>query len=358
MTPSASTFRVGITRDVRTPDGRLVFGDQCLALLDASATIEREYIASSEPKLPAELVARYDALLNFSGNAVTAATLAGAPRVKLVARVGVGYDNVDVNACTRNGVLVTITPQAVRRPVAAGAVAFILALSHRLLEKDALTRSGGWARRNTLIGMGLTGRTLGIVGLGNIGREIVKLMSPFEMRSVAYSPRLTSADAFQAGVTAMPLDELLERADVVCVCCPLTADTRGLIGAPELGKLRRGSYLVNVSRGPVVDQKALIAALETGHLAGAALDVFEEEPISPDHPLLAFDNVLVAPHSVGYTDELFRESIASACRAIIAVASGRIPDQGVLNPEASPTSAAMVHRFTIASDRRDGRRDR
>lgn len=334
MTPVARPFRVGITRDAMTPDRQLVFGDHCLGLLDASVDIEREYIAHSLAELPGELVADYDAVLNFSGNAVTAATVAGAPNLRLVARVGVGYDNVDIAACTREGILVTITPQAIRRPMASGAVAFILALSHRLLEKDALTRTGGWAQRTSLIGMGLTGRTLGVVGFGNIGREIVTLIRPFEMRALAYGPQLTASDAAAAGATAVDLDELLRQSDVICVCCPLTAQTRGLIGAEQLGKLRRGAYLVNVSRGPVVDEGALIEALSSGQLAGAALDVFEDEPIHPGHPLLAFDNVVVAPHAVGYTDELFRESIASACRSILAVAAGRVPDQGLLNPEA------------------------
>ena len=162
-------FRVGVTRDFLKPDGTIGFGDIGLGLLDAAPGVDWEFLAEDTRELRGDQVAAYDALLVLTPR-VSAATLAGADRLAIVARFGVGYDNVDVPACTAAGVLLSITPDGVRRPVAASVMAFLLALSHKLLIKDRLTRAGRWAERLDHMGMGLTGRTLGVVGLGNIGR--------------------------------------------------------------------------------------------------------------------------------------------------------------------------------------------
>jgi D-3-phosphoglycerate dehydrogenase len=326
-------FRVGVTRDFLKPDGTIGFGDIGLGLLDEAPGVEWEFLAEDGRELRAEHVRDYDALLVLAPR-VTAATLGGADRLAIVARFGVGYDNIDVPACNAAGVLLSITPDGVRRPVAASVMAFVLALGHRLLIKDRLTRSGRWAEKLDFMGMGLTGRTLGVVGLGNIGRDVFVLAAPFGMRHAAADPFASAADAAAIGVELMPLDELLRASDFVCICCALTPETHHLIDARRLALMRPSSYLINLARGPIVDQRALTEALRAGRLQGAGLDVFESEPIAPDDPLLALENVILAPHAICWTDECFRGNGRSACASILDVAAGRVPAH-VVNREAA-----------------------
>jgi phosphoglycerate dehydrogenase-like enzyme len=318
-------FRVGVTRDILGADGRPVYD---LSPLDALPGVDWEFIAEDVDELSPAHVAAHDAIVLFHPR-VGAATLAEDDRPLLVARLGVGYDTVDVEACTERGVLVTLTPDSVRRPMAAGAMAFVLALAHRLAEMDRHVRAGGW-ERFAHIGTGLTGRVLGLVGLGNLGREIALLAAPFELEVIAVDPYVAEPPS---GVRLVELEELLRTADFVVVVCPLTDETHHLLDARRLALMRPAAYLVNVARGPIVDQRALAEALESGAIAGAALDVFEREPVDRDDPLLRLDNVLLAPHAVGLTDELFRLGGASVARTVGAVAAGRIPEH-VVNREA------------------------
>jgi phosphoglycerate dehydrogenase-like enzyme len=209
--------------------------------------------------------------------------------------------------------------------VAAAAMTFVLALSHKLLIKDRMTRAGRWANKLNAMGMGLTGRTLGVVGFGNIGRDVFTLAQPFGMRHLAYDPYATPANAAAAGVELVDLPTLLRMADYVCICCALTPETRHLINEERLALMKPTAYLVNVARGPIVDQRALTAALREGRIQGAGLDVFEQEPVDPDDPILKLDNVIVAPHALCWTDECFRGNGRSACESILEVAAGRIP---------------------------------
>jgi D-3-phosphoglycerate dehydrogenase len=246
----------------------------------------------------------------------------------LVARLGVGYDRVDVDACTEHGVLLTITPDGVRAPMASGAMAFVLALAHRVLEKDRSVRQGVW-ERFAHVGPGLEGRTLGLVGLGNLGQAIARLAAPFGLRVLAADPHVDASDAAEL----VGLETLLREADYVVVVCPLTDETRHLVNAERLALMKRSAFLINIARGPIVDQAALADALRERRLAGAALDVFEEEPLAPHDPLLTLDNVLLAPHAIGLTEEIFRGCGESASRAVLDVAGGRIP-RYLVNPEA------------------------
>ena len=228
--------------------------------------------------------------------------------------------------------MLTITPTGVRRPVAVSALTLMLALSHKLLAKDRLTREGRWGEKLNEMGVGLTGRTLGLIGLGNIGRDILRVVAPLEMRHVAYDPFVSQADAQGSGVELLSLDELLEQSDFVCICCSLTADTHHLLNAERLGRMQPSSFLINVARGPIIDQQALTTVLRERRIAGAALDVFEQEPIAVNDPLLGFDNVILSPHAICWTDELFRGIGQEACRGILDVAAGRSP-QSVVNRE-------------------------
>ena len=213
------------------------------------------------------------------------------------------------------------------------ALTYLLALSHRMLAKDRLVREGRWNERLDYMGMGVTGRTLGLVGLGNIGREICTLAKPFGIRCIAADPFVDAAQARAAGAELVELDSLLQRADYVCICCALTEETYHLIGERALSLMKGSAYLINAARGPIVDQQALTRALQRGQIAGAGLDVFETEPVSQDEPVLALtDQTIVAPHGLCWTDECFRLIGRSACRSILAVAAGRLPEYPV-NPQ-------------------------
>jgi phosphoglycerate dehydrogenase-like enzyme len=326
-----SPFRVGVTRDFLKPDGTLGFGDIGLNLLDRAPGVEWEFLAENTSELRADQAGAYDALLVLAPQ-VTAASLDGADRLSVVARFGVGWDSVDADACTRNGTLLTITPDGVRRPVAVAALTFLLALSHRLREKDQLTRDGRWAEKLGYMGTGVTGRTLGLIGFGNIGREIAMLARPFDLRVLAYDPHVTAA----AGAELRELDDLLAESDYVVICCALTPETHHLINAARLARMKPTAHLINVARGPIVDQRALTAALTAGTIAGAGLDVFEQEPVDPNDPLLKLENVLLSPHAICWTDECFLGNGTSACESILEVAAGRVP-RYVVNRDAIDT---------------------
>ena len=317
-------FRVGLTRDFLNADGEPVFGDIGLDVLESQANITSEFLPDYGEELPPNVGQDYDALLVLAPR-ITARTLSECDRLAIVARFGVGYDSVDVEACTNNDVLLTITPDGVRRPVAASALALLMALSHKLFAKDRLTREGRWNDKLDYMGVGLTGRTLGLVGLGNTGRELAKIAAPLGMRHVAHDPFATQEDAAGLGVELLGLEQLLGQADFVCVCCALTPATHHLLNASRLGLMKPAAFLVNVSRGAVVDQAALTELLQQQRIAGAALDVFEKEPIDPDDPLLQLENVILSPHAVCWTDELFRGNGQAACRSILEVARGGVP---------------------------------
>jgi phosphoglycerate dehydrogenase-like enzyme len=313
-------FRVGVTRDVLRPDGTLVFAPIGLEALDRPG-LARSFLDEDRRELTPDQLGDLDALFHFSP-VVSAASLDGVDRLALIARLGVGLDFIDLDACTARGIAVTITPAGVTRAMASAAVAFVLALSHRLLPRHEHLVAGRWSEgRFDQLGLGLTGRTLGVIGYGRIGREIVRLLRPWELR-VLVAQRSDPADP---AVEHVPLEVLLEQADVVVIAAALTPETHHLLDADRIGRMKPSAFLVNVSRGPIVDQAALAAALQEGRLAGAGLDVFEQEPVDPADPILTAPGFVGAPHALGYWDELFRRSVADACSAILDVAAGRVP---------------------------------
>ena len=324
-------FKIGLTKDFIGPSGALVFDPAALDLLKAAAPlVEYEIMPDYAAEVTPEQAAAYDALVVLVPR-VTAATLAGPDlRAKAICRFGVGYDSVDVEACTRAGVVLTITPDGVRRPMATVILTFILALAQNLLIKDQLTKSGRWHERAAFMGTGLTGKTVGSIGFGNIARDAFRLLRPLDMRHIAYDPAFDDAAAAELDVRAVGLDTVLADSDFVCVNCPLSPATRNLISTRELALMRPGSYLINTARGPIVDEAALYAALVEGRIAGAALDVFAQEPTPADNPLLALDNVIATPHSLGWTDECFRGMAEAAFRSALAVAGARQPS-GIVN---------------------------
>jgi phosphoglycerate dehydrogenase-like enzyme len=321
---SSDQFRVGITRDTLRADGTSIFDKRALQIFD-DAKLSWEFISDDVKELTAAHGAQYDALCVLNPKVPAAVVSGPGRRVKIVARMGVGYDSVDVKACTEHGVLLTNTPDGVRRPVATSILALMLALSHKLPAKDALTRTGRWNETTNYMGVGLTGRTVGSIGVGNIGGELFRLLAPLEMQHLAYDPYAKAEDAAKLDVRLTDKDTVFRESDFLCVNTPLTPETRGFIGAREFALMKPTAYFINTARGPIVDEKALYAALAEKRIAGAALDVFEVEPVGQDNPLLALDSVIVTPHSICWTDEFFRNNAESAFRSVVAVATGKTP---------------------------------
>jgi phosphoglycerate dehydrogenase-like enzyme len=326
-------FRVGVTSDILDSRGEPAFGREPLSALDQ---LHWEWLPRNLREITAEHAASFDALYVNSPRVPAGAVARSDLRLKLISRHGVGYDSVDVPAMTKAGVLVANTPNAVPRPVATIALTFILALAHRLLAKDRITREGRWSERLEHMGTGLTGRTLGVIGAGRIGKELLRLARVFDLKLLAADPYAETLELAYIGARHVPLDELMRDSDFVVVACLLNEETRGLVGARELALMKPSAFFVNVARGPVVDEKALYEALAARRIAGAGLDVFEQEPTPADNPLLKLDNVIVAPHALAWTDELFGNIARTAIAALLAVHNARRP-QFLVNP------AALAH---------------
>ena len=324
-----NTFRVGLSASFTRADGKTTFPSadwSGLAALDGVDMVP----------LPAAAVLSADQLDGFDavvllGERIRRDSLPADRRLGLIARMGVGYDTLDVPACTDNDTAITITPEGVCRPMASSIVTLILALGHRLFEKDRVCRTGnlGWPARFDLIGTGLTGRTVGSVGLGNIGGEMFRLITPFEVRKIAHDPYCDPDRARALGVTLVDLDTVFRESDFLCFNCPLTPETKGIGSADGIARMKPTAYLINTSRGPVVDQTALYRALVDGRIAGAGLDVFDPEPPPFDAPILRLGNVIVTPHALGFLDQMFATMARVNTAAVKAMIEGRNPDNVV-----------------------------
>ena len=255
-----------------------------------------------------------------------AGALDASTQVAAIGRWGVGYDTLDIPALTVNGCLLAITPDGVRRPVAEAILTFILALGKQLLPKDKVVRSGKWEDRNKPWSIGLAGKTVGSVGLGNIGADLFRLLAPFRLdRQLAYDPYGNPSLAASLGVELVSLDEVLTESDFVSLSCPLNEDTWHLINARRLAQMKPTAYLINTARGPVVEQESLIEALQRRVIAGAGLDVQVPEPLPKDNPLTSLDNVILSPHTLAWTDELYRLNGEGAVQNVLSVLTGEIP---------------------------------
>ena len=325
-------FRVGVTRDVLDSRGEPAFGRKALSILERAPNLEWEYLPRIVREIDADHAAHYDAIYVNIARVPASAVARPDCRVRVIARHGVGYDAVDVPAMTRAGVLVTNTPTPMPRPVATVALTFILALAGKLFLKDKLTRTGRWHERMDNMGMGLTGRTLGLIGAGGIGKEIMRVVKPLDMRILAADPFANTLELSYLGADKADLPTLLGESDFVVVSCLLNERTRHLMGAAQFAQMKPTAYFINVARGPIVDEPALIEALRQGRIAGAALDVFEQEPVDPANPLLAMDNVIVTPHSLCWTDECFHNMASTGLTSIMEALNGRRPEF-VVNPE-------------------------
>lgn len=324
------TFRVALSGDFKKADGSPTYPDFDLAPLRAAPGVEMEFLEPSNP-IRAEQLEDFDALILLA-HRFGPESVPKSGRLGVVARFGVGYDTVDTEACTNAGVALVITPDGVRRPVAVSILTLMLALVGKVMVKDRLTRqaAAGYARRSDHMGVGLVGRTFGSLGIGNIGAEVFRLLKPFDMKFIAHDPYADKKVAADLGIELVGLEDVFRRADVLSVSVPLSPETHHIVNAERLGLMKPTAYLINTSRGPVVDQKALTKVLQGDLIAGAGLDVLEQEPPDPDDPILTLDNVLLAPHALCWTDQCFAGNGAADVAAVLEFQHGRVP-RGVVN---------------------------
>ena len=323
------TYSIGITSDFKTEaPGRLEpiltqlidpLPDVDYRFFDATGRDEKGVYVTPQD------AADFDAVLNLSFR-FTPQSFTGQDRLAVIARWGVGYDQIDVPACTANDVLLAITVEAVRRPVAEAILTMLLSLAKQLPAKDKLVRTGRWDLRADPNGLGLRGKVVGTIGLGNIAGEMFRLLEPFGLgRKLAADPFATAETAAALDVELVDLETIFRESDFVTVNCFLSDETRGLVNAQRLAMMKPTAFLINTARGPIVDQPALLHALQSGQIAGAGLDVFEEEPIDPNHPLVQLENVVLSPHSLAWTDELYVDNGVYACENILSVLRGKAP---------------------------------
>jgi len=342
-------MHVLLSADFLNEEQQLVFPDIGLAKIADQPQIATRFLDNYKPEYTPDQLQDTDVLLSLKPK-LTAASLAGVDRLIAIGRYGVGYDNIDLNACTQSGIAVYITRQAVVRPVASSIVLLVLAASHNLVWKDRLMRRGDWIASTRRLGKEPRDRIVGTIGLGNIACEAVRLLRALDVgRFVAYDPFATAETATNVGVDLIPLDELLTISDYVLINCPLSPNTRKLIGERELRMMKKDSVLINTARGP--DEAALTAALQEDGIACAALDVFEQEPLSGTSPLLTMENTIVSSHSLCWTEELFRDMGRESFAGVLAIAKGGVP-RNVVNPEVldRPEFTRKLDRFRARED--------
>jgi phosphoglycerate dehydrogenase-like enzyme len=294
-------------------------------IYDPLPHVEYDFFDVCQEVVSPEEIAGYDGVITF-GPRFAAGSFSGDGRLAIIARWGVGYDMIDVPACTQANVLLAITPAGVRKPVAEANLTFFLALAKKLPAKDKLVRSGRWYQKAETVGLGLSGKTVGSVGVGNIGAEMFRLLQPFDLgRRLAFDPYVSQETLAQLGVEMVDLRTLFEESDFIAINCPLNDETEGMINAELLSLMKPSAYLVNTARGPIINQDDLTAALQSNQIAGAGLDVFEQEPLPPDHPLVQLDNVILAPHGMAWTDDMYRGNGVGACENVLTILQGEVP---------------------------------
>ena len=266
------------------------------------------------------------------------------PKLLIVSSNGAGFDTVDVDACTAAGVVVVNQSGGNANSVAEHVLGMMLTLSKRIIGADRVLRRSPNVNRNDLIGNEVQGKTIGIVGIGNVGRRVAQLCNGlFGMTVLAYDPYVSSAEVTARGARKVELDELLRRSDYVSINCPLTKDNRGMIGAREFALMQPHAFFITTARGFIHDEDALLEAMRNNAIAGAGLDVWSKEPPPPDHPLLQFDNVLASPHTAGVTKEARANMGRIAAEQMLDALDGKRPPR-IVNPEVWPLYSKRFER--------------
>ena len=320
---------------------------------DGLARLRREGEVTVVSKLAeADLIERipeFDALVVRSETKVTAPILQAGKKLRVVGRAGVGVDNIDVAAATRHGILVVNAPRGNIVAAAEHTIALLLALARSVPQADASVHRGEWTR-SKFIGVEVRGKTLGVIGLGNVGSEVAKRAHGLEMEVIAFDPVVSEERAELFNVQLVPLDVLLERADFITVHVPLVDATRGLIGARELAMMKPAARLINAARGGVVDEAALYQALKVSRPAAAAADVFEQEPPG-EHPLFTLPNFIATPHIAASTVEAQASVALDVAEEVAAVLAGDLPRYAVNAPSLPPEELAYLRPFAELTER-------
>jgi D-3-phosphoglycerate dehydrogenase len=275
--------------------------DAAIEVLKAGGVEAVKKTGMTEDQVCAE-IGSYDGLIVRSATKVTAKVLAAGKKLKIVGRAGAGVDNIDVPAAVKAGVIVENTPGGNTTSAGEHAIALMFALSRHVAFSDRCMRAGEWPKKGTT-GVELTGKTLGLLGLGRVASVLAKVGRALDMTILVYDPYVSDARAAELGAKKVTLDELLPKADFISVHSPLTPETKNLIGAAQFAKMKKCARIINAARGGIVDEKALLDALQTGRIAGAGLDVFEIEPLPADSPFRSLPNVVMTPHLGASTEE-------------------------------------------------------
>ncbi len=299
--------------------------EEAVRIFDAYDDIEVTHTDTLAPDELLTTIAGYHAIVVRSPTKMTADVIARGENLKFIGRAGVGVDNIDVAAATQRGIVVMNSPGGNTVSTAELTIAVMLSVARHVPQAHASVTAGGWDRK-TWRGVELQGKTLGVVGLGRVGREVASRMLAFGMDVIASDPFVSAEDAAEIGVTRVPLEELLQRSDWITVHVPLGSDTAGLIGAAQIAAMKAGVYVINCARGGVVDESALLDALNSGKVAAAGLDVFEEEPPG-EHPLFAHPRSVFTPHLGAATAEAQLRVATDVARAVAeALSTGVIKD--------------------------------
>lgn len=291
---------------------------------------EVNYRPDISPDELLRIIGEYDAVVVRSRTKVTEQVTEAGKNLKVIARAGTGVDNIDVDVATDRGIPVVYTPLAPVKAVAELAIGHMISLARHLTRADAGMKAGKWEKK-ALMGVELYGKTLGFIGSGRIGGEVAKRAHAFGMRTIAYDPYLPRERAKEMGVELVDFDTVLKEADFLTIHALLTDETRGMIDAKALAKMKPTAYIINCARGPIIDEAALYDALKAGRIAGAALDVFTEEPPTGS-PLLELENVVLTPHLGASTEEAQVRAATDAAEGVIAMLSGKRPEY-IVNPE-------------------------
>ncbi len=273
-----------------------------------------------------------DAVLTTSRNRFTRKVLESTNKLKIITKYGSKPENIDIQAATERGIIVTWTPTTTEDSVAEHTVMFMLVLLKDLFFLMDRLKKGGWRERNTTEPYELLGRTVGIIGLGAIGFKVAEILTGFNVKLLVYDPYTSKDHIKQVGAKMVDLETLLRESDIVTIHAALTETTRGLIRENELKKMKKGAFIINTARGPMIDENALYKALKDKWIAGAALDVFEREPPSPDNPLLKLDNIILTPHIAAWTFESLKKQAVMGDEDVARFLRGQTPKH-ILNPE-------------------------
>ena len=323
--------------------------DDGIQLLKAEPGLRVDVKTGLAPKELAEIIGPYEGLVVRSSTKVTAEVIAKANRLKVIGRAGVGLDNVDAEAATKRGIIVMNVPAGNTISTAEHTMSMIMALARRIPQADASLRAGLW-ERSKFVGTELFGKTLGIVGLGKIGTEVAKRAQSFGMRLVGYDPFLSSERAQQLEVQLTDLQHLYAEADFITVHTPLTAETKHLIGAKEIAQMKKGVRLINCARGGIIDEQALQQAITEGQVAGAAIDVFEEEP-PKDHPLMKLPQVVVTPHLGASTQEAQLNVAIEVAKQVADALLGRGIRNAVNMPSVDAQTLKVLQPYILLGER-------